>query len=447
MKRITLSLLSLIVPLIFYGQGPSEMPSNYKITIPDHDQALVECTFTSKDSLLRMSDIGARQFENRWATFVSDLSISSDNGEDITVKPLPGGRWSYDADPGQVLKMKYRVRLDHEQHQWSGGIDGVAYKRDHGVFYSGRSLFVVNGSGEQPIVVNFKLPENWRISTVWDPVESSRTAFSVQNNTELLESMIFAGKHEQLSFKREGFELLLALGGDEIISKRQEYANLAGGVLDYYIELMGGVPNPSPENPFHRALVVINPSEEADGEVIGNSISILESTQQDPMARMISRFIYAHELFHLWNGKSFFPSDLRCEWFKEGVTNYYTLKALYRVGVLDEQSFFSMLSDFFYQRYATDPGVGSLSMTQGDEKHDHWGLIYSGGLFVGISQDMIIREATNNKHSLDEIMRGLFKEFGGTNRAYNLENLKDRTSRLSGQDQTEFFQTFIVGSC
>ena len=87
-----------------------------------------------------------------------------------------------------------------------------------------------------------------------------------------------------------------------------------------------------------------------------------------------------------------------------------------------------------------------MSMTQGNEKHDHWGLIYSGGLFAGISQDMIIRKATNNKHSLDNLMRGIFSDLGGTNESYTLEDLQNRLSQLSGQEQAEFFETYIFGS-
>lgn len=446
MKHLIYFLLSLIFPFFLNGQGPSKSTSQYHITIHNHDQALIECTLTATDSILRMSGTGAEQFENRWAKFVSDLSVTSENGEEVQVKSLPGGKWSHDADPGQILKLNYTVTLDHEEHNWSGGIDGVAYKRDHGVFYTGRSLFIVNDPGNESIIVNFQVPDGWKVSTVWDPLEADQPSFVVRNNTELLESMVFAGKHDQLVFKREGFELLFALGGDEIISKRQEYESLASGVLDYYIKLMGGVPNPSPENPFHRALVIINPSNEADGEVIGNSISLLESTQKDPMAQIIAKFGYAHEFFHLWNGKSFFPSDQRCEWFKEGVTNYYTLKALYHVGVLNEQSFLGMLDGFFYKRYASDSGTGSLSLTQGDSKHDHWGLIYCGGLFAGISLDIIIRQATENEQSLDDLMKGLFLDHGGTDLSYTLENLRIRLSQLSGQDQTEFFETYIIGS-
>ena len=418
----------------------------YEISLMNLDYALVSYTFKATDSVLRMSSRGADQFENRWATFISDLSAVSERGQNIAINPMPHGQWSFHAEKGTVVKLTYRVNLDHEKHDWSGGIDGVAYKRDHGVFYSGRSLFIMNGNSPEFISVNFKMPEHWKVSAVWDQDETGTSSFRVETYDELSESMLFAGEHEQFIFKRDGFELLLALGGEEIIAKKEEYEHLASGVLDYYIELMGGVPNPSPENPFHRALVIINPYEQPDGEVIGNCISILESNQADPMAQMMSRFVYAHELFHLWNGKSFFPSDLRCEWFKEGVSNYYTLKALYRVGVLNEESFFAMLNGFFYKRYASDPGVGSMSMTDGNEKHDHWGLIYSGGLFAGISQDIIIRKATNNKHSLDDLMRGLFSDLGGTNESYTLEDLQNRLSRLSGEKQTGFFKTYVLGS-
>lgn len=107
---------------------------HYEISIKDLDHALVSYTFEATDSVLRMSSIGANQFEKRWATFVSGLSAVSENGKNIAINPLPQGKWSYEAEKGTLVKLTYRVDLDHEKHDWSGGIDGVAYKQDHGVF-------------------------------------------------------------------------------------------------------------------------------------------------------------------------------------------------------------------------------------------------------------------------------------------------------------------------
>ena len=221
---------------------------------------------------------------------------------------------------------------------------------------------------------------------------------------------------------------------------------MASGVLEYYIDLMGGLPNPSPDNVLDKSVVIINTADTTDGEVIGNNISILVQRDGDAMSKMISKFIFAHEFFHLWNAKSFTPEDEETEWFKEGFSNYYTLKALRHVGFLDDAGFLGVLDSFFYQRYTADDGVGTLSMTQGAEKHAHWGLIYGGGLFVGISQDMIIRSASGNTKSLDDLMKGLFQRYGGTHDRYTIDDLQFGLSELSGKDQSEFFKNYIMGT-
>jgi len=119
---------------------------------------------------------------------------------------------------------------------------------------------------------------------------------------------------------------------------------------------------------------------------------------------------------------------------------------LHHVNFLNDESYLDFLSNFFYQRYNDDNGVGTLSMTNGEEKHEHWGLIYGGGMLVGISQDMIIRDATNNEKSMDDLMRSLFNKYGNSNDNYTLEELQSMMSELSGVDQTDFFNSYIIGT-
>ena len=320
----------------------------YELELVDLNYAEVTLSFVMQDSLLYMSSRGAQQLEKSWSTFVSDIALRSNSGTEIPFHQTKEGAWIVDGSIGQKVELSYKVNLDHEDYEWSSGIDGVAFKKPWGVFYTGRSLFIMNGKDRQGIKVNVNLNKNWNISTPWNANKGSENRFIVNDFTELTESMIFAGSHEEFTIRREGFELIFALGGPEIVKAKNDYRQMAEKVMDYYIDLMGGVPRPSTSNPFNKTLVIINSSDKADGEVIGNSISIVESDQTDTMSKLISRFIFAHELFHLWNGKSFFPSDDKSDWFKEGVTNYYTLKSLLSAGVLEETSFFSVLNTFFY---------------------------------------------------------------------------------------------------
>ena len=425
----------------------ASLPDKYRIHIDGNNtkKAIVECEIVLEDNMLYMSSIGANQFASRWAHFVDNLEARSLNGEPIQIDTLAGSNWKIHAETGSRVRLKYIINLHHEDFKWSGGVDGAAYARDWGVFYTGRSIFVMNGQHKKNILVEFDIPKKWKVSTPWENSLSQPLVYTVTNLTTLSDSMFFAGTHEEYRIKRENFELIFAFGGKGIIAEKDEFTEMAEGIMDYYINLMGGVPNPSPEDAFDKSIVVLNSSSNTDGEVIGNHISILLKENGDMMSQMIGRFIFAHEFFHLWNGKSFTPEANDCEWFKEGVTNYYTLKALYHIGFLDQNTYLQTLNEFFYQRYDKDTGVGTYSMTQGDLKHDHWGLIYSGGMFTGIAQDMVIRTATSNEKSLDNIMRHLYKKYGGTNAGYDLSELESLMTETSGTDQAEFFKNHISG--
>jgi predicted metalloprotease with PDZ domain len=67
-------------------------------------------------------------------------------------------------------------------------------------------------------------------------------------------------------------------------------------------------------------------------------------------------------------------------------------------------------------------------------------------MFVGISQDIIIRNATSNKKSIDNLMRILFRKCSESNTSYTMEELRRTMSDLSGIDQTKFFDTYIIGT-
>jgi len=408
--------------------------------------AKVKVAFTPKDSTLFMN-YGANNLEKRWATFIHNIKVVNNEGKPIELEEMPDAKWKIHGPLNKKMVLTYDVHLDHEDYKWSGGIDGVAYSTDMGVFYTGRTLFIMNGEQWKNITIDFKLPTNWSVTTPWIKDKDLTNTYHATSSSDLVNSMIFAGTHKELSIKRDDFELVFALGSTEIIDDKAVFRNLAEGVLDYYTELMGGIPNPAPDNPFKKAVVVISSSASTtDGEVIGNNISILIEKEGDQFSKTISRFIFAHEFFHLWNGKSFSPTSENTEWFKEGFTNYYTLKALHHVKFLTDESYLDFLSSFFYQRYNDDNGVGELSMANGEEKHDHWGLVYGGGMLVGISQDMIIRSATNNEKSMDDLMRGLFIKYGRSNDNYTLEELQSMMSELSGIEQTDFFNSYIIGA-
>ena len=422
-----------------------ESATTYEITIPadDHRVAIVTASLVPTDREFHMFP-GANQLPKRWATFVSDFEVRDESDQVVPVSARDDGTWQLSRLPTGRVSVSYRIRLEHEEHAWSGGVDGAAYWRDWGVFYTARSLFIVNGDDQEDIAVEFRLPDQWHVTAPWKTIAGSANRYVVPNHDVLASSMLFAGTHKEVPIKHGEFEFLLALGGDDVLAREDEFVDMTRGVLDYYVELMGDVPRPQSHDAALRPVVIINQAEMTDGEAIGSNISILLEPSGEPMSEHISRLIFAHEFFHLWNGKSFMPGGDDCEWFKEGFSNYYTLKALHHIGYLTDESYLDLFANFFYQRYNADDAVGRLSMTNGELKHDHWGLIYSGGMLVAIAQDLQIRAATGNDRSLDDLMRYMFNEYGDS--AYELADIERALGDLNNASQEAFFARYVKGT-
>jgi len=219
--------------------------------------------------------------------------------------------------------------------------------------------------------------------------------------------------------------------------------------MDYYIQLMGGIPKAGPGGELTECMVIISQSDTVDGEVIGDHISMFMNPDGDNMQQMMGWFMFAHEFFHLWNGKTLRFASTQTEWFKEGISNYYTMKALYQIGFANEKALMMMLDGLFYQRYINDPGYGTVAPSRaasGFSKDNHWGLIYGGGLFAGIAMDMEIRQRKANAQSLDDLMRYFYKEHGGTDSLIGKEDILLTANRIGITDFEDLLNACIEGT-
>ena len=253
MKALVVMLLTSFLLLPFSSlkaerkKDKDKIEYTIKIDQSNTKLARVTMSFIPEDTILYMAP-GAELRPDRWATFVQNMKAIDHDGNILAIDKTEDAKWTFTSDKNKRIKLTYELILDHEDHVWNGGIDGAAYQTDWGVFYTGRSLFVLHGDKGKEIQVNFELPASWKVTTPWKA--TGDRSYKVHNQTALVQALLFAGTHEELSFKREDFELVFALGGKEVLSEKEDYQSLAEGVLDYYIELMGGIPNPPPNNPL-----------------------------------------------------------------------------------------------------------------------------------------------------------------------------------------------------
>jgi predicted metalloprotease with PDZ domain len=142
--------------------------------------------------------------------------------------------------------------------------------------------------------------------------------------------------------------------------------------------------------------------------------------------------ISSHELFHTWNIKSIRPVEMmpydyskenysRLGFVAEGVTTYYGDFLLYRSGVFSDADYFKTFNEQLQKHF---DNFGRFNLSVADSSFDTWldgynpGVpnrkvsIYTEGCLIAFMTDICIRKQTSNAHSLDDVMRALFTEFG-----------------------------------
>ena len=185
--------------------------------------------------------------------------------------------------------------------------------------------------------------------------------------------------------------------------------------------------------------------------------------------------VSAHEFFHLWNVKRIRPASLEpvdytremwtpSLWFAEGVTNTYASYTLVRTGLWSKAQFLADLSEQITE-LQTRPAHRWESAEESSrnawlEKYSLYDRpefsisYYNKGQLLGFCLDIIIRDATESRASLDDVMRRLNQEYAQRSRFYQdsaaIRAVAEEVIRAANPkwntDLSDFFVRYVSGT-
>jgi predicted metalloprotease with PDZ domain len=183
----------------------------------------------------------------------------------------------------------------------------------------------------------------------------------------------------------------------------------------------------------------------------------------------------AHEFFHAWNVKRIRPRSLepvdftkemwtRSLWFAEGVTSTYGAYTMVRTGLWSTQQFYgnlaAQISELESRPARRWQSVEQSSLDAWYEKYPVYNRpensisYYGKGELVGVALDILIRDRTDNRASLDDMLRLLNDEFARRGRFYNeSEDLRATAEEVirskapaANPDLKDFFARYVSGT-
>lgn len=378
---------------------------------------------------------------------------------------------------GDVLKIdsakrrQWRVRVPANTTHLTFDYDLAAKDTDYGFFGSslkeklgyinGSSAFMyVEGQKSAPCLLQMRLPARWKVATALpsSTLEGAEpTDFQAKDYDELVDSPLQFGKFETFSFKVQEKTIECALVGSHQ-ANIPDLTSTLRRVVQAGSELFGSLP-------FERYLFIFHCGGEGfDGGLEHRNSTVihtrgaLQDGNDDEILSTIS-----HEFLHLWNVKRIRPANLgpfdytqavrtTSVWFAEGVTDYYALVLLVRSGQRSSSWFVQTINDRIRELDST-PARRWVSLEEASFKAWEGGSMGFGGLsyylkgsLIGFYFDVRLRSLSQNRVSLDDVMRRLNQEYGESDRGYPEDAILQTLNEIAKSDLTVEYNAYVRGT-
>ena len=334
--------------------------------------------------------------------------------------------------------------------------------------FLGTNLFLFEeGHLARPAEVRFRLPAGWQVTTALKgPVNGIYTAGDYH---ELADAMTFLGRYSLDSLQAGGKWIRLAVwpAADYTAPVAR---NLRAGVAKM-VPVQNRIMGETPYEVYTIFFNVIHEPIDFGGglEHASSQYDIMPANAfADPLSGKLGNFMYpllSHEFFHLWNVKrirpvEMWPYDYHAEqytpllWWSEGVTDYYADLTNIRSGLWSTNEFLSNLgsdnpeSDIAQIESTPEPWSvedGSEATWINEVYVNSSQLYYPKGAIIGFLIDIAIRDATNNAHSLDEVMRALYVRYYRQGRGFSTTDLLNELRAAGMPDVDTFYRRYIDG--
>jgi predicted metalloprotease with PDZ domain len=376
---------------------------------------------------------------------------------DGTGKPLPFAKtaqfvWHVKtANAPQVI-------VSYDVYAFGRGV-GTNFLDDKRGYITGPGLYMhVAGMIDHPAKVTFKPYKDWTsVANGLDPVAGPMNTFTAPDFDVLYDCPVLLGSQERFQFDVKGVPHYVALEDVPKTVDRKKITTDLQKIVTAATDIMRDIP-------YKHYTFLLMGSAAGGVEHLTSAAMYFDGnslTTPDGYRRWLS--FAAHEYFHTYNVKRIRPIALgpfdydhenytTMLWVSEGITSYYQDLIVRRAGLMTPEQYYKTLTDNI-ATYENNSGHQFQSLAEssidtwhrGDDAANTTISYYDKGKAIGALLDFKIRSATQNRRSLDDVMRTLYKEyFQEKKRGFRDEEFREVCERVAGVPLPEIFDVYVA---
>ncbi len=414
----------------------------------------VEMRLRNVPDTFRVAMVTHPELDDRFWRYVEGMHVETKNGNGNVFRE-DSALWRIVVKSDEVL-LRYSIHLPTSQEgqraAWrpflspTGGLVGGIH-----------SFMYVVGATLAPSHITLKLPQGWMSATGLEPTADPSTFFA-PSVAVLVDAPILIGHFKTWQFTVDQ------------VPHRVIYWPLPNAVLFDTTTLVSNIRKFVQQSntlfgrlPYREYLFLLQDGAFGALEHC-NSVTIGLSSAQ--LAKNIAYNLgtIAHEYFHTWNLMRIRPVEFgdvsyktptlsRGLWWSEGVTIFYADLLLRRAGLPAFDSTRIKHLEAFMGGYYSSPAYRHVSAEKislaadgpPGMLGDYSASTHVQGDLLGGMLDLIIRDATNGKYSLDDVMRKMMERYSGA-QGFTNRDIEKIVAATCGCNVHQFFQDYIYGN-
>ncbi len=460
--RTRVWLRAALLAAVFYFASPAQATISYTVSLSHPERHIFGVTMripNVRDQVtVRMPAWNALYQIRDFSSHMMQVAAKDEDGHPLPMRMLDKQTWSIPANG--TVAVTYPILWDDP------GPFGTQLSVDHAFLnFAMMLLYVPDRRAEDTRVAFEDMPEGWHVAVELDSAATNgpqTSGYVAPSYDALVDAPAEIGHFDELRMQAGGRPIRIVIHGDA--GDRTHLTDSLKRIIDYEVSLMGGAP-------FREYLFIFHVGNNFGGG--GMEHMNCTAISADVPAQIPS--YSAHEFFHAWNVKRIRPQALepvdytkemwtRSLWFAEGVTSTYGSYTLLRSGLWSTTQFYVNLADEIRELQSRPAhrwqSVEQASLDAWYEKYPLYTRpeesisYYNKGQLVGVLLDLVIRDRTDNRAGLDDVLRALNEKYAKAGRFYDesdglratMEEVIRTKAPAADADLSDFFKRYIAGS-
>lgn len=455
---VSVLIVLLSIQSVFARKAPLDIA--YTVSLTDVASQQFHVTTTIKNIDQPQLDLALPTWAPGWYVVenygknVLRFTVKDAVGKWLPLRMVRKQTWRIDTSMVKEIRVDYDYRADIL------GLNQAKIGSDFAFFTGIELLIEPVGHKNTSSILKFDLPAGWKLMSPLKETSDPMTFIAADYDT-LVDAPALMGKFDVTPFEVEGKPHYFAAypAGRFNAEKSKKFTEMLGATIKAQSSIFGGLPYDK-----YVAFYFFQPAESnASGalEHLNSYVAFSPGGERSTPEGIIGTG--SHEFFHLWNVKRIRPAEMwpydysrenetPLLWVSEGFTNYYGIVARYRAGLVTPGAFIQSAAGAAGQIEGTDarnyisPANASVSTWVGYDTPVAFGIsYYTQGQNLAALLDLSIRNDTDGRSSLDDVMRSLYSDHYKKGKGFTTDDLISIINKITKKDYTDFFRRHVYG--